>query len=157
VLMVAIAQPGLWSRRVLTAVAAFTAAASLAVWVHLVVTPAAVSSDARVMSYLREHAHPTDGVVVGFGHPDIVAGSGLASPYENLWSLPVRVRDPRLEELRGVLAGAAAPRWLVVDGDSLNTWGLDADEAQQYVERHYVEQVRYGDWHIWRRRYERTR
>jgi len=157
VLMVTIARPGRWSRRVLTVAVAYTAAAGLAVWVHHVVTPAAVSSDALVMSYLREHAQPSDGVVVGFGHPDIVAGSGLQSPYEHLWSLPVRVRDPRLEELSGVMAGSSAPRWLVVAGDSLDTWGLDADEAQQYLERHYVEQVSYGDWHIWQRQDETTR
>ena len=157
VLMVGIVRPGLWSRRVLTVAVAYTALASLAVWVHQVATPAAVSSDAQVMSYLREHAQPSDGVVVGFGHPDIVAGSGLPSPYEHLWSLPVRVRDPRLEELQGVLAGPSAPRWLVVAGDSLDTWGLDADQAQQYLERHYVEQVSYGDWHIWRRQDETAR
>jgi hypothetical protein len=151
VVMVGIARPGPWPRRLLTVVVAYAAAASLAVWVHHVATPAAVSSDAQVMSYLREHAQPSDGVVVGFGHPDIVAGSGLQSPYEHLWSLPVRVRDPRLEELQGVLAGPSAPRWLVVAGDSLDTWGLDADQAQQYLERHYVEQVSYGDWHVWRR------
>lgn len=157
VLMIAIARPGLWPRRMLTVAVAYTAAASLAVWVHHVATPASVSSDAQVMSYLREHAQASDGVVVGFGHPDIVAGSGLQSPYEHLWSLPVRVRDPRLEELRDVMAGPSAPGWLVVAGDSLDTWGLDADKAQLYLERHYVERVGYGDWHIWQREDERTR
>lgn len=157
VLMIAIARPGLWSRRVLTVAVAYIAAASLAVWVHHVATPASVSSDAQVMSYLREHAQATDRVVVGFGHPDIVAGSGLQSPYEHLWSLPVRVRDPRLEELREVMAGPSAPRWLVVAGDSLDTWALDAQQAQQYLERHYVDQVSYGDWHIWERQEEATR
>ncbi|ABL81072.1 hypothetical protein Noca_1558 [Nocardioides sp. JS614] len=151
VLMVAIARPGRWSKRVLTLTVAYAAVASLAVWGHDVATPAGVSSDAQVMSYLREHARPSDGVVVGFGHPDIVAGSELHSPYEHLWSLPVRVRDPRLTELRLVMAGPSAPRWIVVAGDSLDTWGLEADEAQQYLVRHYVEQVAYGDWHIWRR------
>ena len=68
------------------------------------------------MTYLRDHAAATDGVVVGFGHPDIVAGSGLTSPYENLWSLPVRVRDPHLAELRDVLAGPDHPHWVVVAG-----------------------------------------
>ena len=157
VLMIAVARPGLWSRRVLTMAVAYTAAAGLAVWVHHVATPAAVSSDAQVMSYLREHAQASDGVVVGSGHPDIVAGSGLQSPYEHLWSLPVRVRDPRLEELRDVMAGSSAPRWIVVAGDSLDTWGLHADDAQQYLERHYVERVSFGDWHIWQREDEATR
>lgn len=157
VLMLAISRPGRWSRRVLTVAVAYTAAASLAVWVPHVATPAAVSPDAQTMSYLREHAQPSDGVVVGFGHPDIVAGSGLQSPYEHLWSLPVRVRDPHLDELRSVMAGSSAPRWVVVAGNSLDTWGLDAEQAQQYLARHYVDQVSYGEWHVWERQEEGTR
>jgi hypothetical protein len=157
VVMVGITRPGAWSRRVLTVALAYTAAASSAVWVHQVATPPAVSTDAQVMSYLRRHAQPSDGLVVGFGHPDIVAGSGLQSPYAYLWSLPVRVRDPGLEELQSVLAERSAPRWLVVAGDSLDTWGLDAVRAQQYLQRHYVELVSYGDWHIWRRQGQEER
>jgi hypothetical protein len=136
---------------VLTLAVAYTAAASLVVWVHQVASPPAISPDAQVMSYLRQHAAPTDGVVVGFGHADIVAGSGLQSPYEYLWSLPVRVRDPNLTELRNVMAGPAAPRWIVVAGGSLDSWGLDAAAAQRYLERHYTAQAAYGDWHIWQR------
>jgi hypothetical protein len=151
VMMVAIARPGRWPKQALTLAIAYSAAASLAAWVHYMGTPASGSSDAQVISYLRVHAHASDGVVVGFGHPDIVAGSGRQSPYEDLWSLPVRVRDPRLEELQRVMAGPSDPRWIVVAGDSLDTWGLEATEAQNYLERHYVEQVAYGHWHIWRR------
>ena len=33
---------------------------------------APLSDDARVVSYLRAHAGPSDGVVSAFGHPDIV-------------------------------------------------------------------------------------
>ena len=36
-------------------------------------------------------------------------------------------------------------------GDTLDSWGLDANQAQEYLERRYVEQVTYGDWHIWQR------
>jgi hypothetical protein len=69
-----------------------------------------------------------------------------------MWSLPVRVRDPRLTELRRVLAGPSAPRWVVVDGPGLGSWALNAGQAQQYLERNYTDQVRYGRWHIWQRR-----
>lgn len=152
VLLVLIAPPGVRPGRALRLAVAYTAVASLAVWAYLLVAPSPVSPEAQVASYLREHARASDGVVVGFGHPDIIAGSRLHSPYEHLWSLPVRVRDPRLTELRSVMAGPAAPRWIVVSGDSLDTWGLDADKAQSYLERHYVERVSYDDWHIWQRR-----
>jgi hypothetical protein len=44
-----------------------------------------------------------------------------------------------------------------VAGDSLDTWGLDAVRAQEYLQRHYVELVSYGDWHIWRRQGQEER
>ncbi|MER7556556.1 hypothetical protein ABTZ46_06410 [Nocardioides sp. NPDC126508] len=151
VLLVAVARPG--SGRALTRAVAYTAAATLTAWTYLVVAPTPHSPEAQVSTYLREHSHSrADGVVVGFGHAEIVAASGLHSPYEYLWSLPVRVRDPHLARLRGVLAGASAPRWVVVDGGSLDTWGLEADNAQQYLLRHYVERVSYDNWHVWERR-----
>ncbi|KQV69629.1 hypothetical protein ASC64_07250 [Nocardioides sp. Root122] len=151
---------GRTSQRVLRLVVAYTAAATVAVWAHHATATVTVSPDDQVMGYLREHARATDGVVVGFGHPDIVAGSGLASPYEQLWSLPVRVRDPQVVELRHVMAGPAAPRWVVAAGTSLDTWGLDAagaTDAQHYLQEHYVDRVEYGDWHVWQRREGGTR
>lgn len=149
VLLVALVRPSRRGRMLLTAALAYVVVASFVVWVHQVVSPVAVSDDARVVEYLRGHASRSDGVVVAFGHPDIVAGSGLSSPYEHLWSLPVRVRDPGLRELGGVMAGADAPRWVVVAGDSLDSWGLDPQTTQQILIQHYVERVAYGDWHVW--------
>lgn len=141
------------SGRALTRAVIYTVAATLTVWTYRVAAPPPPTPEAQLSTYLREHAHsPTDGVVVGFGHAEIVAASGLHSPYEYLWSLPVRVRDPQLHRLRAVLAAPSAPRWVVVDGGSLDTWGVDADNAQQYLLRHYVETVSYDNWHVWERR-----
>lgn len=151
VVLVALARPHGWWRVALTGCVAYVAAAGVVVWAHEATAPSSVSSEASVAAYLRGHARGGDGVVVTFGHPDIVAASGLHSPYEHLWSLPVRVRDPRLEELEQVLAGPAAPRWVVVSGESIDSWGVDAQQAQRYLQRHYVEQVSYGDWHVWQR------
>jgi hypothetical protein len=114
--------------------------------------PCVASDDAQVVSYLRHHARPSDGVVVGFGHPDIVAGSGLSSPYEYLWSLPVRVLDSHLTVLGRVLTGPDAPRWVVVAGDTLDSWGLDATSTQRILERRYDDRVTDGVWQVWRRR-----
>ena len=151
VLLVAAAPPR--SGRALTRAVAYTVAATLTMWTYRVAAPIPPSPEAQVSTYLREHSHNSeDGVVVGFGHAEIVAASGLSSPYDYLWSLPVRVRDPDLVRLRGVLAGPSAPRWVVVDGGSLDTWGLEADNAQQYLVRHYVERVSYDNWHVWQRR-----
>jgi hypothetical protein len=90
-----------------------------------------------VIDYLSARARPGDTGVVAFGAANILQASGLKSPYPDLWSLPVRVHDPDLERFAAVLAGDDRPTWLVVAGRSLETWGVDASLAQQYVEEHY--------------------
>jgi hypothetical protein len=109
-------------------------------------------ADQAVSAYLRGHARPSDTVVVAFGHPNVVRDSGLTSPYEHLWSLSVRVRDPQLHDLTRVLAGTDSPRWVVVSGTSLATWGVDPAVAQAELERHYSEVTADGDWHVFERR-----
>jgi len=130
---------------------AWCVVASGTAWHHRLLDRPSIGNDAAVIAYLRAHARPGDGIVVGFGHADIVQGSGLTSPYPNLWSLPVRVRDPRLAQLDAVLEGRRPPRWVVVEGASLATWGVDASVAQADLQRHYVEQRTYGVWRVWRR------
>lgn len=90
-----------------------------------------------VIEFLDGRISPGDTGLVAFGAPNILQATGLASPYEDLWSLPVRVRDPDLERLSGILAGPDRPTWLIVAGRSISTWGVDASEAQAYVEAHY--------------------
>ncbi|WP_041546498.1 MULTISPECIES: hypothetical protein [unclassified Nocardioides] len=150
VLLVVLAAP-VRGRSLVTAVLAYVLIVNPLAWLRWSQLPNDVSSDEQVAAYLRMHAEPSDGVVVAFGHPDIVAASGLSSPYPYLWSLPVRVRDPRLRGLEDMLAGPDAPRWVVVDGDSLASWGLDARAAEGYLVHHYGEQRTYGDWHVWER------
>jgi hypothetical protein len=152
-LLVVLAAP-VRRRSLVTAVLVYVLVVNPLAWLRWIQLPDDVSPEEQVASYLRAHAEPSDGVVVAFGHPEIVAASGLSSPYPYLWSLPVRVRDPRLRGLEDVLAGPAAPRWIVVDGDSLASWGLDARAAQGYVVHHYGEQRTYGEWHVWERQEE---
>jgi hypothetical protein len=140
-----------WAGGLLAACLVYATAANVLAWGQHATAPAQVTTDDQVISYLRGHAGRSDGVVVAFGHPDIVTGSGLHSPYPQLWSLPVRVDDPRLQQLEQTLSGPDAPRWVVVAGDSVGSWGLDAAGAQRYLQEHYVEQATYGDWHIWQR------
>ena len=61
--------------------------------------------EAPVIDYLRAEAYPGDTAIVAFGGANILRETGMTSPYEHLWSLPVRVRDPELTELTEVLAG----------------------------------------------------
>lgn len=93
--------------------------------------------DGTVAAYLRDRARPGDTGVMAFGHPNVLEAAGLASPYEYLWSLPVRVRDPRLTELAAVLSGPDRPTWVVVSGRLLTTWGVDASAGQAVLDRLY--------------------
>jgi hypothetical protein len=151
-LAVAAAQrPESWRRTttVALAVSVFSAAVTT---VGVAASQPADPTDAAVAAYLRAHGTRTDTVVVGFGHPDIVWDSGLPSPYDELWSLPVRVRDPRLADFRRTLTGPGAPTWVVVSGTSLATWGVNATSAQQVLERRYRQQTAIGDYVIYRLR-----
>lgn len=82
-------------------------------------------------------AAPGDSLVVYGGRADVQFGSGLPSPYRYLWSLPMRVLDPHLAELRGVLDGPSAPTWFVAWSplsawDHLGDQGVGATLARRY-------------------------
>ena len=86
--------------------------------------------------------------MVAFGDPVLLQASGMASPYPELWSLPVRVRDPHLTDLTAVLESPRRPTWLVVAGDSLETWGVDSPTAQRVADRRYRLRTVIGDWEL---------
>jgi hypothetical protein len=114
--------------------------------------PVHLASDAAVANYVHSESRPGDTMVVAFGHPNIVQAAGLQSPYEHLWSLSARVRDPQLADFGQLIGGANAPRWIVVSGDSLVTWGIDSTEAQATLDRRYREVTSAGAWHVFERR-----
>ncbi len=95
-------------------VALVTSAAALAWGVNLVSRTDASGQD--IGRAIGQVATPGDTVVSALGDGDVVAASGLGSPYRYLWSLPSRVLDPQLADLAGVLGGTRAPTWLVVRG-----------------------------------------
>jgi hypothetical protein len=154
--------PGL----VLLAVAAEQRAPSLRRWAAAALVIAGISSttatvtaavdmagataDTAVAAYLRSHGTAADTAVVGFGHPDILWEAGLRSPYSQLWSLPVRVRDPRLRHLAQILSGRRAPTWVVVSGRSLGTWGIDATAAQHVLDVRYRPVTAIAPYVVWR-------
>jgi hypothetical protein len=104
---------------------------------------------AAVSAYLRAHSGDGDTAVVAFGDPAILRAAHLSSPYPQLWSLPVRVRDPQLRALTGVLAGSRRPTWVGVDGAGLATWGVDATAAQPVLDHEYRLVHVDGNWHIY--------
>jgi hypothetical protein len=89
------------------------------------------------IDFLAGRVEPGDTGVVAFGSPNVLRATGLTSPYEHLWSLPVRVRDPRLLELAALLEGPERPTWVVLTGSGLATWGVDATAAEVPLRRHY--------------------
>jgi hypothetical protein len=109
---------------------------AVAVTVAAVLAPVPRPQD-PVIDFLAARAQPGDTAVVAFGGANVLRTTGLASPYEHLWSLPVRVRDPRLLELAAVLAGPRRPTWVVLQGDGLASWGLDVSAAETPLRRHY--------------------
>lgn len=111
--------------------------------VALVTAPGALivgpptASDPPAAVWLEQHARPGDTATVLYGGPNILEVTGLSSPYPELWSLPVRVRDPHLAELRTVLDGEHPPTWLLASSYDLATWGVDARSADAAVAARY--------------------
>lgn len=86
---------------------------------------------------LAEAAEPGDTLVVFGGRADLQLASGLPSPYEHLWSLPMRTLDPDLDELSTLVTGPQAPIWLVEWVD-FTTWSeAGGTRLRQLVEERY--------------------
>jgi len=106
----------------------------------------------RVSVWVAGQVRPGDTGVVLYGQPNMLWNAGLTSPYPELWSLQVRVRDPELVELTRILRGPDAPTW-VMAWDNMNAWGIDSTEAHRVVNARYhlyadvcgVELFRLGD------------
>ncbi len=90
----------------------------------LLTRPANNKVDAALVAYLASVDRPGDTGYVGYGHPNILLDSGLRPGYTYLWSIPLRVLDPHLEQLNRRLSGPHAPTWYV-QGTPENSWGID--------------------------------
>ncbi|WP_067437379.1 hypothetical protein [Nocardioides jensenii] len=134
--------PGLRGRitRLLVALTAVSCLVSTVGWVAKSTSGAEPPTEIYTGQAIKRVSEPGDTIVVYGGRADIVFASGLSSPYEHLWSLPMRGNDPKLEELIGLLDSDKAPTWFVgwVDFDSWNGVGQPALEAMlaQHYERH---------------------
>ena len=129
---------------------AAAALSTLATVVYVVFQPIP-RPEAPVIDYLRAEGHPGDTAIVAFGGANILRETGMTSPYEELWSLPVRVRDPELSALTDILEGDHAPLWVVVNGDSMASWGIDATTADRALRDRYRLTATAGRFSIFRR------
>jgi len=86
---------------------------------------------------IRGSAAPGDTLVVYGGRADLQWASGLPSPYQHLWSLPMRTLDPDLDELEALLGGPDPPTW-VVTWVSPDAWRMPTGEVERLLENRYV-------------------
>lgn len=118
------------------------AAVALAVAAAAFVTPASMfahapSTISRAGGALEAVGEPGDSIMVLYGRPGIVFASGMDPAYEYLFSLPLRVRDPKLTGLTRVVAGDDPPTWLVTWG-AIDTYDFDTDALRQSLEDRYT-------------------
>lgn len=140
-----------WRGRVagaLAAVLVLGAATAIAIEIH---SPLSEGPSEAIGQMIAEASEPGDTIVVAFGMPNVVSSSGLGTPYEHLWSLPVRTRDSDLSELSAIVASPQRPTW-VVQWTSFDTWGVDGDQLVTEVGRHYVEVGELCGRTVWLRR-----
>jgi hypothetical protein len=100
--------------RVLVVIATVVSVLATAIWTVADRAGVGAPYPGRSGLALARAAEPGDTVVVYGGRSELVLNSGLTSPYEHLWSLPMRTLDPDLAELTSVLEGPDAPTWVVL-------------------------------------------
>jgi putative flippase GtrA len=125
-----------WRRRGLRWVSGWVATSAAVAAVGYSILGAPVSASTAAGEWLAAHERPGDTAMVAFGQPNILQDAGLSSPYPQLWSLPVRVRDPHLKRFTHVLKSRSAPTWVLVHG-SLTSWGIDPTQAEATLRTHY--------------------
>lgn len=93
----------------------------------------------EIGEFVKDSGKPGDTATVLYGKADLQLATGMRSPFEHLWSLPVRVHDPDLDELTALLRSDDAPTWLV-EVFPLHNWGLDpANQVDAVIEDRYRE------------------
>ena len=138
-------------RLLLTACVAVGTIANAGVWAHRVTDPPHTGEDARVGAYLRQHSSPGDSLLVGFGHSNVYVDAEMRGPYPYMWSLPNRVRDPKLHLAERVLSSSNAPNWVTMHDQTVVFWSEAGRETRRLVKENYVRHGKVGGWHVWER------
>lgn len=125
-------------RRWIRVLATYAVAASTIATVAFVISDPGQPDDGdRVGAWLARAADEGDSGVVAWGEVEILHHAGLRSPYEHLWSLPVRTRDPELVRFREVIEGDDPPTWLVVRGKSVLSWAIEPGTTDALIDQGY--------------------
>jgi 4-amino-4-deoxy-L-arabinose transferase-like glycosyltransferase len=97
-----------WAR----AFSAGTAVMALLGWSVLMLSPPQTAEE-LVGKAIAGASRAGDSIVTVPGRSNVTYAAGLPSPYPYLWVLPARTRDPGGTRLKELLAGPAAPTWVV--------------------------------------------
>lgn len=120
----------------LRALVVYAVAAAL-VGMTLVNSLTASGAGAGSSHAVADVSRPGDSIITAYGHAEFAYGTGLPSPYEHLWSLPIRTLDPQLTKMTAVLAGPSAPTWFVTWRRTMNSWGIDPATAEVVLVQRY--------------------
>ncbi len=146
---------GIWAERlrgirpVIVGAVVSTLVVSAGVLAHDLTTP--ISPTTAVGRWLHAVGRPGDTLTVLYGSENLQREARMSSPYPYLWALPLRVLDPHLDLLKGLLASRQAPTWVVVTG-GVDKWGLDEDASARLVlTTHYHPVGVVCERHVWLR------
>lgn len=115
---------------------AIVALAAVTSWALFMTPDHQPSSATAVSSAISASANPDDTLITGYGHANLNFDAGLESPYQYLWSLPIKTLDPQLHDLGRVLSGPNAPTWFVT-WNHVTSWGLNSQTVAATVETDY--------------------
>jgi hypothetical protein len=100
-------------------------------------SPADQSWVSGTSRWFESAQQPGDSLVVLYGQAALYEKTRLRPAYPYIWTLPMRVRDPQLTDLKALLAGGDAPTFVVASAD-LNTWDIDPQGAlRRTLDQHY--------------------
>ncbi len=119
--------PALPRRVVLSAVAGLAIAASTVGGAVVAVRPPR-AVDARVASYVRDHARAGDSFYALYARANLNAAVGLPTPFPYSWSLMMRARPDARPRLLRLLRSPQRPTWIVA-WQQPRHWHLDPDGA----------------------------
>lgn len=123
--------------RALARCAVAVVALTSAVGVAVAATGVSSTSTAQQIGVaIADSARPGDTLTTLYGQPQVNLAAGLPSPYQHLWSLPIKTLDPQLTGLDAVIRGPDAPTWIVVVRN-VGSWGLESSRTSRLLAEDY--------------------
>jgi hypothetical protein len=87
--------------------------------------------------WLDQMKRPGDTMVVLYGQAGLYENARIAPAYPFMWTLPMRVLDPHLVDLRRLLSGPDAPTFVLAQ-TPLTAWDIDPNHlVQRTLDNHY--------------------